>query len=201
MSSVKHQPLLIGVLALQGAYAAHQTMLNRMGVATREIRLATDLEGVSGLILPGGESTTLLHLIHREQMFAQLQQFLRTHPCLGTCAGLILLAEHVLPKQLSFGLLSVTVQRNAYGRQRESSVCYGKSTLTPSALEMPLIRAPRIIAQSPEVEVLAWANNNPMLVQQKHILGCSFHPELSNSTCVHQHLIALCHKNTHCVCG
>ncbi|RMX04916.1 pyridoxal 5'-phosphate synthase glutaminase subunit PdxT [Corticibacter populi] len=184
--------ITIGVLALQGAYTAHQRMLHDMGVATRQVRLPQDLQGLDALVLPGGESTTLLHFLQQGDFWPALKDFAATHPCLGTCAGLILLAQHVQPDQPSLGLLDVTVQRNAYGRQRDSYIHIGPSELPGGLLEMVFIRAPRIVQWQPEAQVLAWAGGSPVLVRQGRVIGCAFHPELGSDTRVHQLLVDAC---------
>ena len=193
----------IGVLALQGAYDAHCRMLRGMGVATRLVRLASDLQGIDALVLPGGESTTLLHFLRQGDFWPALQEFAATHPCLGTCAGLILLAREVQPAQPSLGLLDVCVQRNAYGRQRDSHIRRGTSALPGEApLEMVFIRAPRIVQCGPGVEVLAQCEDTsgvdtsgvatPVLVRQGHTIGCAFHPELGSDPRVHRLLVQAC---------
>ncbi|WP_406625334.1 pyridoxal 5'-phosphate synthase glutaminase subunit PdxT [Acidovorax sp. SDU_ACID1] len=182
----------IGVLALQGAYAAHQRMLHGMGVATREVRQPQDLAGLDGLVLPGGESTTQLHFLQQGDFWPALQQFLTTRPCLGTCAGLILLACSVQPTQPSLGVLDVTVQRNAYGRQRDSRIRQADTTLPGGPMELVLIRAPRIVDAGAAVQVLAQCDGDPVLVRQGHAIGCSFHTELCNDTRVHQLLVNAC---------
>lgn len=182
----------IGVLAIQGAYDAHRRMLEGMGVATCPVRLAHELEGIDALVLPGGESTTLLQFLDRDGFLPALAGFARTRPCLGTCAGLILLVRQVLPSQPSLGVLDVTVQRNAYGRQRESTICQAPSRLPGPPLEMVFIRAPRIVRCGPAVEVLATRDGDPVLVRQGHLLGCAFHPELGRDTRVHQLLVDAC---------
>ncbi len=182
----------IGVLALQGAYAAHQRMLERLGVQTRAVRLADELDGLDGLVLPGGESTTLLHFLMQDGLLARLAAFAHSHPCLGTCAGLILLARQVVPAQPSLGVLDVVVQRNAYGRQRDSAILAGPSVLPGPPLEMVFIRAPRILHCGPQVEVLARRDGDPVLVRQGTAIGCAFHPELGRDARVHRLLLAAC---------
>lgn len=183
----------IGVLALQGASQAHQRMLLGMGVAAPAVRRAEDLEGLDGLVLPGGESSTLLHFLAQDDFMPAVAGFVARRPCLGTCAGLILLARQVLPAQASLGLLDVTVRRNAYGRQRESHICHDNgSSWGETALEMVFIRAPRIERCGPAVEILARRGQEPVLVRQGHLLGCAFHPELGRDTRVHQLLVDAC---------
>ncbi|THJ33712.1 pyridoxal 5'-phosphate synthase glutaminase subunit PdxT [Lampropedia aestuarii] len=176
----------IGILALQGAYEAHARMLSQLGADCLWVRTAADLQGIDGLVLPGGESSTMLHHLQQTpQLYAALQEFVTTKPCLGTCAGLILLAQAVLPQQPSLGALAVTVQRNAYGRQRDSHITSAQTNLAGGPLEAVFIRAPRITALSPEVQVLADCDGTPVLVQQGQVMGCSFHPELGADSRVH----------------
>lgn len=183
----------IGVLALQGASEAHQRMLLGMGIAAPAVRRAGDLDGLDGLILPGGESSTLLHFLVQDDLLSAVAGFAARRPCLGTCAGLILLACEVLPAQASLGGLDVTVLRNAYGRQRESHICHDHgSSWGEAALEMVFIRAPRIERCGPAVEILARRGQEPVLVRQGHLFGCAFHPELGRDTRVHQLLVDAC---------
>ncbi|KKW67522.1 glutamine amidotransferase [Lampropedia cohaerens] len=180
---------VVGVLALQGAYDAHHRMLQGMGVATRRVRQPQDLQGLDALVLPGGESTTLLHFLQQGTFWQDLQAFVATRPCLGTCAGLILLAQQVQPAQPGLGALAVTVQRNAYGRQRDSHIRQATTILPGGPMEMVFIRAPRIVQCDPVVQVLAYSDGTPVLVRQGQTIGCAFHPELSSDTRVHQLLL------------
>ena len=179
----------IGVLALQGDFALHARVLEQCGVAAVEVRKPVELDEVDGLIMPGGESTTLLKLIDAWDFVPALEKFNSAgKPIFGTCAGLILLAREVeSPKQLSLGLIDVTVVRNAYGRQRESFEASGTAKLgpDPSQLEMVFIRAPRITRVGPGVETLARHGNDAVLVRQGTVLVGTFHPELTEDTAVH----------------
>lgn len=180
---------VVGVLALQGAYEAHKRMLQDMGVATRQVRQPRDLQGLDALVLPGGESTTLLHFLQQGTFWQDLQAFVATRPCLGTCAGLILLAQQVEPAQPCLGALAVTVQRNAYGRQRDSRIRQAATILPGGPMEMVFIRAPRIVHCDSQVQVLAFSEGSPVLVRQGGTIGCAFHPELSGDRRVHQLLL------------
>lgn len=185
----------IGILALQGAYEAHARVLGELGVPSQLVRSADDLQRIDGLILPGGESTTMLHhLLHTADhaLWPALQGFVATRPCLGTCAGLILLAQAVQPQQASLNALAVTVERNAYGRQRDSHIALADTHLPGGAIEAVFIRAPRIVSCGPEVQVLATSQDSPVWVQQGLVMGCSFHPELGVDTRVHEHLLHVC---------
>jgi 5'-phosphate synthase pdxT subunit len=183
---------LIGVLALQGAYDAHVRALTALGATPRLIRVPAELEGLDGLILPGGESTTMLRFLDRNGFFELLQTYVRTTPTFGTCAGAILLATNVdAPAQRSLGALDITVQRNAYGRQIDSSILTAPTALPGPPLEMVFIRAPRITRTGPAVETLAARDGFPTLVRSGHILAATFHPELSADPRVHQLFLTL----------
>src|SRR5204862_4415201 len=158
----------IGVLALQGDFDRHAKALARCGVEAVEVRKPEQLADVDGLIIPGGESTTLLKLMHEWGFVGALRQFhAEGRPLFGTCAGLILLAREVdNPRQFSLGLIDVGVERNAYGRQRESFETPGQVTLedgTPTSLEMVFIRAPRIRRMGPGVQTLARHRDEPVM--------------------------------------
>ncbi len=179
--------LRVGVLALQGAYDVHAAMLRELGAQPVLIRKPSELHGLDGLIIPGGESTTLLKHLERDGFFDVLNAFVRTTPTFGTCAGCILLAtgvEH--PPQRSFAALDIDVERNAYGRQIDSTILNAPTTLPGGLLEMVFIRAPRITRTGPDVETLAERDGAPVLVRSGHLLAATFHPELSTDTRVHQ---------------
>jgi len=181
----------IGVLALQGDFALHAKALAKCGVEAVEVRKPSELDEIDGLIIPGGESTTLLNLMDAWNFPPALEKFHNGgKPIFGTCAGLIILARGVEnPKQFSLGLIDVAVERNAYGRQRESFEAQGTVRLddTPVQLEMVFIRAPRIRRIGPGVEVLAEHRGEPVMARQDRVLVATFHPELTDSTAVHQY--------------
>jgi 5'-phosphate synthase pdxT subunit len=179
--------LTIGVLALQGAYEAHAQTLRVLGATPKLVRVPEDLAGVAGLIMPGGESTTMLKFLERNGFFEVLQSFVQTTPTFGTCAGAILLATQVEhPAQKSLGALDITVERNAYGRQIDSTILKAETALPGGPLEMVFIRAPRITRVGPEVETLASREGFPVLVRSGHLLAATFHPELSDDTRIHK---------------
>jgi len=179
--------LTIGVLALQGAYEAHAKVLTALGATPKLVRLPEDLSGLDGLIMPGGESTTMLKFLERNDFFATLQTFVQTTPTFGTCAGAILLAKDVAnPAQRSLAALDITVERNAYGRQNDSLILTAPTSLPGAPLEMVFIRAPRITRTGPAVETLATRDGAPVLVREGHLLAATFHPELCADTRVHQ---------------
>lgn len=177
----------IGVLAIQGDYAAHAEALAETGAEPVEVRNPEELAELDGLILPGGESTTMLKFLDRRAFFDELKQFASARPVFGTCAGAILLAREVRhPHQRSLGALDAIVERNAYGRQIDSSIELTPSELPGDPLEMVFIRAPRILETGPEVEVLARRGGFPVLVRQGNLMAATFHPELSADRRVHR---------------
>ena len=181
----------IGVLALQGDFALHVQALKRCGVESVEVRKPEQLAGVDGLVIPGGESTTLLKLMDAWRFVPALEQFHAVgKPVFGTCAGLILLAREVdNPRQFSLGLIDVDVERNAYGRQRESFATRGTAMLdgTPTPIEMMFIRAPRIRRVGEGVEVLARQGDDPVMARQGTVLVATFHPEVTGEPGVHRY--------------
>ena len=177
----------IGVLAIQGDYSSHAAALADTGAGPVEVRKPDQLEGLEGLILPGGESTTMLKFLEKHGFFETLGEFCRRKPVFGTCAGAILLAREVRhPAQRSLGALDVVVERNAYGRQIDSAILTAETELPGGPLEMVFIRAPRILLAGEDVEVLARRENFPVLVRQGSILAATFHPELSQDRRVHK---------------
>ncbi|MDY0884470.1 pyridoxal 5'-phosphate synthase glutaminase subunit PdxT [Dongia soli] len=177
----------VGVLALQGDYDAHALALEEAGAQAVAVRLPTELFELDALVIPGGESSALLKLMARDGLFDALRDFAAKKPVFGTCAGCILLARRVVaPKQPSLGVLDVTVERNAYGRQIESAILRTPTTLGGEPIETVYIRAPRIMATGPAVEVLAMRDGSPVLVRQNHVLASTFHPELTADRRVHR---------------
>jgi len=180
----------IGVLALQGDFAAHARALEEAGAVATEVRKPAELDGLDGLILPGGESTTFLKFLERDAFLESLQRFVEQKPAFGTCAGCILLAKHVSrPAQESLAVMDISVERNAYGRQIDSAIQTGETKLPGGPLEMVYIRAPRIVSVGPGVEVLAERDGFPVLVRQGRLLAATFHPELSNDDRVHRFFV------------
>jgi pyridoxal 5'-phosphate synthase pdxT subunit len=189
-------PLTIGVLALQGAFEAHAKALTALGVTAKLIRTPAELQGLDGLIIPGGESTTFLKFLERDGFLDSLQSFVETTPTFGTCAGAILLAKDVHnPTQHSLAVLDIAVERNAYGRQIDSTILTTPTTLEGGPLEMVFIRAPRITRTGPQVEILATRDGFPVLVREGHLLAATFHPELSSDPRVHQLFLDLIRKD------
>ncbi len=176
----------VGILALQGDFEAHARALKKAGAEAVEVRSAADLENVQGLIIPGGESSTILKLLQEENLLEPIRKFGRERPIFGTCAGAILLASQVdNPPQPSLGLIDMEVERNAYGRQLDSRI----AKLTPQGfdggLEAVFIRAPIIRRVGGDAHVLARYQGNPVLVEQGLHLAATFHPELTEDSRVH----------------
>ena len=178
----------VGVLALQGDYAAHERALAARGVAAVEVRTPDDLEGLTGLVLPGGESTTMLLLLRESGLGGRLVERIRGGlPVLATCAGVILAAREVRnPAQPSLGLLDVVVERNAYGRQLSSTVApvavCAPDEVGTREMEAVFIRAPRVREVGGGVSVLARRGEDPVLLRQGVLLAATFHPELSEAS-------------------
>jgi 5'-phosphate synthase pdxT subunit len=185
----------IGVLALQGDFEAHRRRLEELGAEVVLVKKPEQLHEVDGLIIPGGESGTFLNLLGTEG-FEKLKQFVRLKPTFGTCAGAILLATEVEnPRQKGLGAIDIAIRRNAYGRQRDSSIREGKlalhNNLVDSPLEMVFIRAPKIERVGPLVEVIATEGADPVAVRQGKIMAATFHPELSTDSRIHQAFLDL----------
>jgi len=187
----------IGVLAIQGDFAAHMATLREAGAEVYEVRKAAELRQVDGLVIPGGESTTLLKFILNPDL-GYLEAFQEFHqagkPLFGTCAGLILVAKDVLnPAQFSFGFIDVGVERNSYGRQKESFETVGESYLegTAKPLKMVFIRAPRITRLGAQVDLLATCHEEPVMARQGNILVATFHPELTGDLTVHRYFLEM----------
>ena len=185
----------IGVLALQGDFDAHRKRLEELGADVVLVKKPEQLNDVDGLVIPGGESGTFLKLLG-EDGFAKLKEFVRAKPAFGTCAGCILLATDVEnPKQTGLGALDITVRRNAYGRQIDSSIREGQFLGDP--IEMVFIRAPKIERVGEGVEVIATEGSDkvPVLVRKGKALAATFHPELSDDPRIHQYFLDVIENN------
>jgi pyridoxal 5'-phosphate synthase pdxT subunit len=180
-----------GVLALQGDFAAHAAALGSAGADVREVRHVGELEGLAGLVIPGGESTTLLNLMGDEPWFEALKALHTAGGALfGTCAGAIVLAREVRPAQPSLGLLDVVVERNAFGRQAESFEMRIE-TAGVGPTEAVFIRAPRIRWVGPGVQTLASIDGEPVCVRSGRVLAATFHPELTGSSALHRLFVGM----------
>jgi 5'-phosphate synthase pdxT subunit len=179
----------IGVLALQGDFDAHRRRLEELGAEVVLVKKPEQLDAIDGLVIPGGESSTFLKLLG-EAGFEKLKEFVHNKPTFGTCAGAILLASEVEnPKQLGLGALDISIRRNAYGRQLESSIREGKFADTP--IEMVFIRAPKIERMGNNVQVLATEGSDPVVVRQGKTMAATFHPELSDDPRIHRAFLDL----------
>ena len=191
---------VVGVLDLQGDVREHVAALGEVGCGTRLVKRPSDLDGLAGLVLPGGESTTLSMLLESSGLFdavaARIGTPDRPLPLLGTCAGLVLVARQVLdgrPDQRTFGVLDAVVRRNGYGRQQQSFEAdlvfgSGEGPLLPTVF----IRAPQVVSAGAEVDVLAALEGVPVLVRQGPVLASSFHPELTPDRRVHRLFAEMC---------
>lgn len=185
----------IGVLALQGAVEPHKQKLRELGVEPVEVRTPAELAGLSGIILPGGESTAMIHLLKLNALWEPLKAFLTRKPGWGLCAGAILLAKQVThPAQESLGVIDIAVARNAFGRQVDSFI----DSLSPTEhwhqgpVEGVFIRAPRILEVHGQAQVLFTWKEEPVMVRQGKLLAATFHPELTDSTRLHEYFVELC---------
>jgi 5'-phosphate synthase pdxT subunit len=183
----------VGVLALQGDFEAHERALARAGAQAVQVRTAADLQNIDGLVIPGGESTTMMKLLEEEKLLDPLREFGRERPIFGTCAGAILLATGVAnpaqpdrPAQASLGLMDIEVERNAYGRQLDSRIAHLHPQGMDGGLEAVFIRAPIIRRVGSGATVLASYQGDPVLVEQGRHLAATFHPELTEDSRVHE---------------
>lgn len=185
----------VGVLALQGAFAKHIQRLQALGVKTCEVRKPADLVKCDALVIPGGESTTIMKQMEFIKFHEAFSQFAAKKPVFGTCAGIIIMSHEIIADaRRPFNLLDIVVERNAFGRQVESfntevdlQLDSNKARLLPAVF----IRAPKIKHVGPKVKVLASYKNEPVLVQQGHHLGATFHPELTDDPTVHAYFLNL----------
>ena len=188
-----------GVLALQGDFAAHAAAFRDLGVPVREVRRVAELSGLAGLVIPGGESTTLLNLMNDEPWFDAFHRLHESGAVLaGTCAGAILLSREVRPRQPSLGLLDAVIARNAFGRQVDSfEARVDTAPDLGGSMDAVFIRAPRFLALFPDVKVLGRYRGEPVLVQQGRVIAATFHPELTRSRGLHRYLLAAASPRRH----
>ncbi len=185
----------IGVLALQGAFREHIKMLHRLGVETAEVRLPADLAGLDGLIIPGGESTTIGKLAVMYGLMEPLRQFAAAKPIWGTCAGMIFMAKEIGRDQPLLGVMDIVVERNAFGRQVDSfEVGLDITGLPNGPFPAVFIRAPKLVEAKGETQVLArLADGTAVAAQEGQWLVTSFHPELTEDSRLHAYFVSLCH--------
>lgn len=190
----------MGVLAVQGAFAAHRARLDALGASTVEVRQPPHLDGIDALVIPGGESTTISMMLERTELFEPVAQRLADGmPALGTCAGMILLASEVSggrPDQRWFSAIDISVHRNGYGRQIDSfetdlMVRRGADSTESDPLHAVFIRAPKVTRVGEAVEVLAEVDGDPVLCRQGSVVVASFHPELTEDPRIHNQLLSL----------
>jgi 5'-phosphate synthase pdxT subunit len=188
---VSTSPPQIGVLAIQGGFEAHQKALESAGARGVPVRREKDLDGLAGLILPGGESTTISKGLDRLGLYAPIEAFAQSgRPLLGTCAGAVLLAREVENHPVRcLGLIDVVAVRNAYGTQVDSFAAIAEGAI--EGLRCVFIRAPRFRRPGPDVEVLARVDGWPVFVRQDNVLATTFHPELTDDPRVHRLLLEL----------
>lgn len=186
-----------GVLAMQGAFHKHVQVMESLGIHTHEVRTPDDLTRSDGLIIPGGESTVIVKLLVKNMLMEKLEE--RIHegmPVFGTCAGMILLAKSIdSMDQPTLGVMDITVERNAYGRQKESFEAeFPVNGLDGGTFHGIFIRAPKITGTGKGVDILAEYESVPILVRQKNLLASSFHPELTGDTRIHKLFSSMMHR-------
>ena len=190
----------LGLLTLQGDYEKHRQVFQALGLETAGVRRPEELERVGSLVIPGGESTTLTRLVDRAGLREPLREFAADHPVMGTCAGLIMMASSLEGEEpgdfgvKTLGLLDLRVLRNGYGRQIDSFTApVNISVLDDSPEPFPavFIRAPRIVAVGPDVDVVARHEGEPVAVRQRNLLGMTFHPELTGDPRIHRAFLAM----------
>jgi 5'-phosphate synthase pdxT subunit len=186
----------IGILALQGAFQKHQELLRKIHIRSKQVRCIDDLSDCDGLIIPGGESTTMSKLLRVNDFFKALVDFSSTHPVMGTCAGAILMAKKNGDEKVpTLGLIDIEIERNAYGSQVDSFREQIKIDATPEkTFDAYFIRAPKIIHTGKEVEILASYKGTPVIVRQGKYLAMTFHPELTEDARVHEYFIGIINK-------
>jgi 5'-phosphate synthase pdxT subunit len=184
----------VGVLALQGDFAEHESILRRLGAATRQVRLASDLNGLDALIIPGGESTTITRLLDAFELTNPVRDFAGHHPVWGTCAGMIVMAKHATDlDRETLKLMDIDVLRNAFGRQVDSfETDLDVAEIGGAPLRAVFIRAPLIQAVEPNVKVLARLETGEIVAaRQGRLLVTSFHPELTDDLRMHKYFLSL----------
>jgi len=187
----------IGVLALQGAFREHINLIKKCGANAVEIKFPDQLKEVEGLIIPGGESTTINKLMNKYNFKLYLDEFYKSGKAIyGTCAGLILIAKKVVNEDFGLGFIDVEVERNAYGRQLDSFEEYVTLEFDEKEkFKAIFIRAPRIISTGPGVDILSKIDDNVILARQKNVLVSTFHPELQEDARIHEYFLKMIGKS------
>ncbi len=189
----------IGILALQGAFIEHAHILNGLGIGSEQVRKPGELKSLDGLIIPGGESTTMLNLANNYELIEPLRKLgLEGFPMMGTCAGMILLAKIITNSDIkTLGLMDIKVRRNAFGRQPDSfETDLDIKALGDKPFHSVFIRAPLIEEASGNVEILGKLDNGTIVaVRQNNLLGMSFHPELTDDSRMHEYFLKIVSKN------
>jgi pyridoxal 5'-phosphate synthase pdxT subunit len=192
-------PIVVGVLAIQGAFAKHIQLLTSLGVEAVEVRKPQDLEQCDALIIPGGESTAILRQLENFHFFPAFDAYVKEHPIFGTCAGMILMSKEVLADKIRpLGLIDITVERNAFGKQIESfrtDIDVQFTAKDHQWVSVLFIRAPRIRHTGSDVEILATLDNEPILVRQGNYLAASFHSELAGDPSIHKYFLKMIKAN------
>ena len=182
--------VMVGVLAIQGDFESHIKVLRKLGAAYKEVRTASDLDGISHLVIPGGETTTISKIAKSDNFWNRLAEFKGS--VLGTCMGSVLMAKEIeSPKAEGWGMLDITVERNAYGRQISSFTGKGKTSLTEGPFEMVFIRAPKITRIGDGVKPIAWLGDEVTGVMSNNKIALTFHPELTESIGIHEYFLSL----------
>ena len=182
---------MVGVLALQGDYSKHIQILEMLEIQALEVRYPNELSLIDGLVIPGGESTTISDLMERANFHEPIKNFAKKKPILGTCAGLIMMSKNIADDRVkSLDILDISVDRNAYGRQVDSFTDQIEVSLNGKIHNIPatFIRAPKINKVGTNVNILSFYNNEPVVVKQGHHLGLAFHPELVKTTFFHNYI-------------
>jgi len=180
--------ILVGVLAIQGDFKAHIKVFKKLGVAHKEIRAENGLSGVTHLVVPGGESTTIRKVAKSEGFWNRLAAF--PGPVMGTCMGSVLMAKEIeSPEADCWGMLDITAKRNAYGRQINSFTAEGKIALSDDSFEMVFIRAPKFVRIGEKVEPIAWLGDEVTGVISGNKIALAFHPELTENSCFHEYFV------------
>ena len=187
----------IGVLSFQGDYINHINILDELQVESQKVRYPIDLDSINALIIPGGESTAISNLIDKQKMYDPIKRFIKKKPVYGTCAGLILLASTVMRDDeidtqiKTFNLLNLEVKRNGWGRQVESFSANLDIKSFTNSYKAIFIRAPKIISRDRNITVLSEYSKSPTMIKKGHILGTTFHPELTKDTRIHEYFIKM----------